>query len=370
MVGTPLKAGIIGFGMAGRNMHYKALVEGCDDLANVVAVCTRRPISREGDGPGDMPLTPDVTWYGDPAAFFTHSGLNVVHVCTPSGAHGRYIRDAAAAGKHVICDKPLEVTLDEADAAIGACRDAGTALSVSFQQRFNPHIARLRELMSGGVLGRIVAGEVSCRLYRTPSYYNPSGWKGTMAMDGGGALMNQGIHYLDLLLWLVDSPVLEITRGAAERLVHGSIEAEDFAAGELVHGNGAVSTVTVGTCFRPGFDQRLEIRGTRGWVTVADGVITGACWDGEDRRGLFGDVGRVAASGSSPAIGLDNHVRYFRAVYESLAEGTAVPVPGTEARIATEVVLGIYRAAETDAPVRLPLEPGYRPRFPGTNVGD
>jgi UDP-N-acetyl-2-amino-2-deoxyglucuronate dehydrogenase len=368
-VGTPLKAGIIGFGMAGRNMHYKALVEGCADLATVAAVCTRHPISRGGDAPGDMPLAPDVAWYDDPAAFLAHTGLDVVHVCTPSGAHGRYIRDAAAAGKHVVCDKPLEVTLDEADAAIGACRDNGTALSVSFQQRFNPHIARLRELISDGVLGRIVAGEVSCRLYRDSAYYDPSGWKGTLALDGGGALMNQGIHYLDLLLWLVDSPVVEITGGAAERLVHDGIEAEDFAAGELVHGNGAVSTVTVGTCFRPGFDQRLEIRGTHGWVAVANGVITGACWDGEDRRGLFGEVELVAASGSSPAVGLDNHVRYFRAVYESLAAGTAVPVPGTEARIATEVVLGIYRAAETDARVRLPLDQGYRPRFPGTAVG-
>ncbi len=347
-----LTVGIAGFGAAGRNMHYRAIRERLGDIARVGAVLTRRPLGEPS--PDDFPLDADVTHYRDLASFLAHPGLDVVHVTTPSGAHAPVVLAAAVTGKHVICDKPLEVTLAAADACIDACRRAGTALSVCFQRRYHPSMQRLKALTEEGFFGEIARAEVSVRLYRDPAYYEGN-WHGTRALDGGGALMNQGIHYLDLALWLVGSPVVEVRDAAAERILHTGIEMEDFAAGELVHANGALTTLTAGTCLRPGFDQRLILMGTRGWAIVADGIVTAAWREGADCLAEFGRQARVAGSGSSPVLGTDNHGRYFRAVYEALRAGGPVPVPGEEARADTEAVLAVYLAAQTGVPVRLPL---------------
>jgi len=356
-----IKTGIVAFGLAGRNLHYRALVDGLSDMVEVVAVFNRSPINRAGSGPDDFPVDERVIVYDDYDAFLAHEGLEVVHVSTPSGLHRDYVIAAAAAKKHVICDKPLEVTLTKADDCIAACRENGVALSVNFQQRFNPHATRLKEAIGNGLFGDPVSGSTEILLYRDPEYYTKSSWHGKLALDGGAALINQGIHYIDLLQWLMGSPVAEITIGVAERLVHTYIEAEDFGYAELTLANGAEMTITGGTCFRPGIDQRLEIRGTRGWVRLVNGVITRAFWDGEDRMPYFGAVKKVASKGGNPAIGLDNHIRYFRTVYDAITSGASVPVTGEEARKSLEIVLGIYKAWETKGAVRFPLDAEYVP---------
>jgi predicted dehydrogenase len=358
-----LRAGIIGFGLAGRNMHYRALAEGLGDIVEVTAVWTRRPVPRAGTVPDDFPAKDTVAFYTSLDEFLAHPGLDVVHITTPSGLHRDYIIRAAAAGKHIICDKPLEVTVDAIDQSIEACRKAGVALSVNFQQRFNPHVARLKDAVERGCLGDIVAGSVEAKLYRAPEYYSGSSWHGRLALDGGAALMNQGIHYIDLVQWLMKSPPVRVVKGIAGRLVHTGIEAEDFGYGEIMLANGAEMTILGGTCFRPGIDQRFEIRGTNGHATVVDGIVTQACWDGADRREYFGAVEKVAFSGGTPMMGLDNHERYFRAFYTALADGGEAPVPGEEARAATELILGIYKAQETGKPVDFPIEADYHPGF-------
>ena len=360
---TKIKVGIIGFGVAGRDMHYRALVEGLDDMVEVIAVYNRSEIPRKGRNEGDFPVDDSVAIYTDLEAFLKHPGLEVVHVTTPSGLHKEYIVKAAKARKHVICDKPLEVTLVKADESIEACEENGVALAVSFQQRFNSHLTKLKDAVMDGCLGEIISGAVETKLYRVPEYYTESSWHGKLDLDGGAALMNQGIHYIDLLQWLADSPVAEITKGMTGRLIHTYIEAEDFGYGELKLENGAELTILGGTCFRPGIDQRLEIRGTDGWVSVVDGIVTQAIWAGKDHKKYFGAVERVAASSSSPTIGLENHIRFFRATYEAISEGKDVPVSGREARKATEIILGIYKAHETGSPVNLPFESTYTPQL-------
>jgi len=360
---TKTKAGIVGFGMAGRNMHYKALVESLDDMVDVVAIYTRRPIAREVTNKDDFPVKESVTLYNDIDEFLGHPGMETVHITTPSGLHREFILKAAEAKKHIVCDKPLEVTLVKIDESIEACEKNGVALSVNFQQRFNPHIAELKEAVIKGYLGDIVSGVMEAKLYRDPEYYTESSWHGKLDLDGGAALMNQGIHYIDLIQWFMESPVAEVSKGIAQRIIHTYIEAEDFGYGEFKLENGAEMTILGGTCFRPGIDQRFEIKGTGGFATVVDGVITQVFWDGKDKKDYFGDVERVAFSGGAPMMGLDNHVRYFRTFYEALREGKDIPVPGSEARKSTEIILGIYKAQETGEAVRFPLEAEYVPEI-------
>ena len=361
-MGTKFHAGIIGFGLAGRNMHYKALVEGLEDMVEVTAVYNRSTIPREGRNDGDFPLAETAALYHDIDSFFEHPGIDVVHITSPSGMHLDYIERSAAAGKHVICDKPLDVTLARIDRAIEVCANNGVSLSVSFQKRFNPHVIRLKDAIDKGLLGDIVSGSVECKLYRHPEYYTESPWHGRYDLDGGAALMNQSIHYIDILQWLMGSPVKEVRMGITERLVHTYIEAEDFGYGDLTLANGANMSILGGTCFRPGIGEMFEIKGTQGWGTVADGFVTKACWCGRDQTASFGAAETTAGSSSSPTLGLENHIRYFRAVYDALREGKEVPVTGREARSATEIILGIYKAAKDGSPVDFPFDAGYIPR--------
>lgn len=358
---SKIHTGIIGFGMAGRNMHYKALVEGLADMVKVVAVCDKAAFPRQGRDTGDYPLADPVAVYSDIEAFFAHPGLDSVHITTPSGQHLEIIEHAARTGKNIICDKPLDVTLARIDRAIALCKDSGVMLSVNFQFRLHHHLALLKKVISEGKLGDIVEGSTEVKLYRQPEYYTESSWHGRYDLDGGAALMNQGIHYIDLLQWLMGSPVVEVRRGVTERLIHTYIEAEDFGYGELQLKNGASMTIMGGTCFRPGFSQELEIKGTDGWAKVVNGVVTKAVWNGSDHTADFGEQQAVFGSVSSPAVGLENHIRFFRASYDAIRKGAALPVDGPEARKSTEIILGIYKASETGQTVRFPLDPGYKP---------
>ncbi len=357
------RVGVIGFGMAGRNMHTRALVEGLSDIVEVAAVYTRRPVPPEGEAPDDFPAGDGVAFYTDYDAFLVHDGLEAVHVTTPSGLHRDFVVPAAKAGKHVVCDKPLEVTLAKADECIDACREAGVRLSVSFQNRYNLHMAKLKTAIDDGMFGDLVSGTVEAKLYRDPEYYTESSWHGSLSLDGGAALMNQGIHYIDLVQWLMGNRAARVRRGVAQRVHHTCIEAEDFGYGEIELENGAEMIVIGGTCFKPGIDQRFEIKGTDGWVRVVNGVVTRAYRNGGDMLDYFGEVEGVTQSGSSPVQGLENHQRYFRAFYDALRNGGETPVTGGEARASVEIILGIYKAHETGGPVDFPLEAGYAPKF-------
>ena len=355
-----LRTGIVAFGLAGRSMHYQALVEGCSDLSEVVAVWNRSEFPRPGRNEGDFPLAEEVSVYNDIDAFFAHD-MDIVHITSPSGLHMDDVVRAAKRGIHVICDKPLDVTLERIDTAIRACRTAGVTLTVNFQSRFSPHLAKLKSIIEEGALGEIIAGSVECKLYRAKEYYTESAWHGRYDLDGGAALMNQSIHYIDLLQWLMGSPVIEVRRGFTERLVHSYIEAEDFGYGELTLASGANMTILGGTCFRPGIGQRLDIRGTDGWVTVQDGNIENAVWGGMDRSGEFGEKNTISGMTSSPTVGTGNHIRFFRHTYEAVLNGDPVSIDGHEGRKAVEIIMGIYKASQTGDTVTFPVDVTYRP---------
>jgi len=200
-------------------------------------------------------------------ALLARRDVDVVSVCVPSGLHAEVGVRAARAGKHLVVEKPIDVTLEAADRLIETARSAGVALTVISQHRFDAGLIEARRLLEEGALGRLVLGEASTKWYRAQEYYDSAPWRGTDAMDGG-SLMNQGVHYVDLLRWCM-GPVAEVTAVCSTQ--SHQIEVEDTSLAIVRFASGAVGTILSSTAAFPGFPQRLEITGTEGTVTIEDG---------------------------------------------------------------------------------------------------
>jgi UDP-N-acetyl-2-amino-2-deoxyglucuronate dehydrogenase len=295
-------------------------------------------------------------------ALLARDDVAIVSVCVPSGLHAEVGIRAAAAGKHLVVEKPVDVSLDAADRLISAARAAGVRLTVISQHRFDPGLVELRALLSDGQLGRLVLGEASTKWYRSQDYYDSAAWRGTWALDGG-SLMNQGIHYLDLLLWCM-GPVAEVT--ALFSTQTHQMEAEDAALAVLRFASGAVGTVVASTAVFPGFAQRLEISGTGGTVVIEDGEVTRRELSADSaapgvRGSQTGRGGAQPAAAATPA-GLDiaSHAAQISDLLDAIEEGREPSVTGEDGRAALEVVCAVYESARDSRAVRLPLVPGLR----------
>src|ERR1700759_2405513 len=218
--------------------------------------------------------------------------VDVVAVCVPSGLHAEVGVRAAQAGKHLVVEKPIDVSLAAADRLIAAAAAAGVTATVISQHRFDPGLIELRRVIDSGALGRLLLGQASTKWWRGQEYYDSAGWRGTWAMDGG-ALMNQGIHYADLLRWCL-GPVAEVSAVTVTQ-AH-DMEAEDCALATVRFTSGAVGTITATTSVVPGFPQRLEISGTEGSAVVEDGVLV--------YREIRGGANGAAESGVSVGPGV------------------------------------------------------------------
>jgi UDP-N-acetyl-2-amino-2-deoxyglucuronate dehydrogenase len=301
--------------------------------------------------------------------------VDVVCVCVPSGLHTKVGVHAAKAGKHLVVEKPIDVTLEAADRLIEAARTADVALTVMSQHRFDPGLVELKRLLGTGALGRLVLGEASTKWYRTQGYYDSAGWRGTCALDGG-SLMNQGVHYVDLLRWCM-GPVSEVTAVCATQ-AH-QIEAEDTALAIVRFGSGAVGTILSSTAAYPGFPQRLEVTGTDGTVIVEDGqIVRRAFGPGSPGASVTGSVTGAAGAGSAgpgaaadPAeIDVAAHAAQIADLLAAIDEGREPAVTGAAGRDALEIVCAVYESARTGRTVRLgsagSFFPGgtYPPRTP------
>jgi UDP-N-acetyl-2-amino-2-deoxyglucuronate dehydrogenase len=280
--------------------------------------------------------------------------VDVVILCTPSGLHPNQAVAAAQAGKHVITEKPMAITLEGADRMIRACRERGVTLSVIFQYRFNRDALRLKRAVEAGLFGGPVLGNAFVHWHRTQAYYDESrGWRGTWSLDGGGALMNQSIHAIDLLQWIL-GPV-ESVSGYAHTLVH-AIEAEDTASVALRFASGALGVIQGTTSAHEDSPLRIEIRGTEGSATLEGPRLTG--WQPRLEEEVLSarDLEALPECSEVEPLGIA-HRRQLEEIFAALREGREPPVPGEEARKALEIVLGIYRSAAIGGPVTFPLEP-------------
>jgi UDP-N-acetyl-2-amino-2-deoxyglucuronate dehydrogenase len=287
----------------------------------------------------------------DLAALLARRDVDVVCVCVPTGLHAAIGIQAAQAGKHLVVEKPIDVSLDAADRLIEAAAAAGVALTVMSQHRFDPGLVELRRLLAAGALGRLVLGEASTKWYRSQAYYDSAAWRGTYAMDGG-SLMNQGVHYVDLLRWCL-GPVSEVTAVCSTQAHR--IEVEDTSLAILRFGSGAIGTVLSSTAAFPGFAQRLEVTGTEGTVIVADGQIV--------RRALRTDPSPVppAGAGAVPtgaaadpaSLEVASHAAQIADLLAAADSGREPAVSGQSAREALEIVLAVYESSRTGRTVSL-----------------
>src|SRR5689334_6181954 len=251
----------IGFGIVGSGMIGAVHAAAIQQLngARLLAVC-----GRDATRTKDFAAKFGATGYTDYDAFLHHPGMQIVNICTPSGTHAKLGIRAAEAGKNVLVEKPIEINLQQADALIAACDRAGVKLGVIFQSRFLPAVGRIKQAIEEGRLGKLMIGDAYVKWYRVPEYYAPGTWRGTLAMDGGGALINQAIHTVDLLRWMMGPVETAFAMKSALRYPH--IEAEDTLVSTMRFQNGALGVIQAATSAKPGFKRRLEITGERGTV--------------------------------------------------------------------------------------------------------
>ncbi|UCC22994.1 MAG: Gfo/Idh/MocA family oxidoreductase [Planctomycetota bacterium] len=281
--------------------------------------------------------------------------VDIVTIATPSGFHMEPTVAAAESGKHVICEKPLEITLERIDAMIEAHRKSGTVLGGIFQNRFNDCLVPLREAIGAGRFGAITYVGAYVPWWRGDEYYEDS-WHGTWKLDGGGALMNQSIHMVDMLCEL--GPPIESVQSFAGKPGHPQIEAEDTAVAVLRFTNGAFGVIYGSTASYPGQPKRFEITGTKGTVVYLEDSFT--VWQfaeeqPEDKRvrEQFGQAKSSGGAADPTGISRENHRRNFKAFIDALDSGEDFCLSGSEARKAVEVVLAIYESAKEQKAIKL-----------------
>ena len=283
-----------------------------------------------------------VAVYHDLDRFLAHRPMGMVAIGSPSGLHADHIAAAAARGLHVLVEKPLDISLDRVDAALAAVARAGVKLGVFFQDRLKPDLRRVKALVEEGRIGRVLVVSARVRWYRPPDYFAGSRWRGTWALDGGGALMNQGIHTVDTLLWLL-GPVASL-RAEAGTLLH-QIEVEDTVVAVVTFESGALATFEATTAAYPGYPRRIEITGTEGTLIV-DGDNLIAADLRTPLEGPLPGAASASASQSSPVVSdVTAHRRMIEDFIDAIESNREPACTGAEARKSVALVQAIYDSA-------------------------
>ena len=336
--------GIIGCGMIA-NFHATALadVEGARlvGAADVTGQSRHKLTAKHG---GQV--------FDSVEELLASSEVDAVCICTPTGHHARLSVEAARAGKHIVVEKPMALNLEEADAAIEAVESSGVKMEVVSQLRYSPALRRVRRAVEEGVLGRLVSGDVYMKFYRSQEYYDSGGWRGTWEMDGGGALMNQGIHGIDVLQHVMGRP--KSIHGIVKTLVRKNIEVEDTAAAVVEWECGALGVIQGTTSVYPGYPRRMEISGENGTIVMAEDALVS--WDIEGQEVpddvILSDPSGGAASDPG-AMSAAGHVLQITDLVEAVREDRPTAVDQHEGRKPLEIIIAIYESARTGSPVVL-----------------
>jgi UDP-N-acetyl-2-amino-2-deoxyglucuronate dehydrogenase len=284
------------------------------------------------------------TPYLDLDAFLNHKPMDFVAIGSPSGLHSVHGIAAARRGLHVLTEKPIEISTERADELIGAARESGVKLGVMFQDRFKPDIRRLKQWIDDGAIGKPLLIDARVKWYRSPGYYSESKWRGTLALDGGGALINQAVHTLDLLLWLFGDVVRVQARTAT--MMH-AIQGEDTAIALLEFASGALGTVLATTAAFPGYPRRVEATGTQGTLILEHDRIIAA-----DLRDVSGRVNVSLPSGdnenvASPVVSdFSGHQAIFEDFVGAIRDNGTPACDGLEGRRSIALVEEIYSVAQ------------------------
>ncbi len=279
------------------------------------------------------------------------SELDAVCICTPSGLHAPLAIAAANAGKHALVEKPMALTHEEIADLIEAFDRNNVKLGVVSQLRFSKAVQALKKAVDSGALGKIVVADLSMKFFRSQEYYDKGGWRGTWKMDGGGALMNQGIHGIDILQYIM-GPVKSVS-GLARTLVR-NIEVEDTAVAVLEFENGALGQIVGTTSIAPGSDRVLEICGSEGTIVLTeDSVTTWDCPNMEVPEGLL-DTKRMGSTAADPTnFSIAGHVRQLQDMVDAIREDRAPMITQHDGKKPVELILAVYESSKSGETVYL-----------------
>lgn len=286
------------------------------------------------------------------AELLARPDIHIICVTTPSGAHLEPSLAAIRAGKHLVVEKPIEITTERVDELLRAADQAGVKVAAIFQSRFGTGARTVKAAIDAGRFGRLVLASAYVKWYRAPDYYR--GWKGTLKLDGGGAVMNQGVHAVDLLQWFAGMPT-EVFAWKTRR-VHTGIEAEDTAVASLRFANGAFGTIEATTAAYPGFNKKIELCGEHGSVILEDDRII--AWNFREARPeddairASGQAVDLGSGASDPTkISFYGHQLQLQDLVDSIHQNKRPAVEGREARNAVALIRALYASADKGAPV-------------------
>jgi predicted dehydrogenase len=349
---NPIGFALVGCGMIAR-FHARAIAEIPD--ARVAALVSRTPANAQSLLADTGTLACPV--FASVAEAVAAPGVDAVVITTPSGAHLDPAVTAAAAGKHVVVEKPLEITPDRCDRIIQACDRHRVKLCTIFPSRFADSSATLKAAVDAGRFGRLTLGETTCKWWRSQAYYDDGGWKGTQALDGGGAMMNQAIHSVDLLLWMMGEA--EQVVGFTATLAHDRIEVEDTAVAAVRFKNGALGVIQATTSVHPGYPKTIAVHGDRGSAVIEQEDVLR--WDFAEpspddaavRARFAAKVGASGGAADPKAISHEGHRRQLADFVAAIRDDRPPRVDGREGRRAVELICGVYEATRTGRAVRL-----------------
>ena len=280
--------------------------------------------------------------YESTTQMFADDTIDAVCICSPSGLHVEQTLEALRCGKHVALEKPMALTTESAKELVEACQRYGRFLTVISQFRFTPALQYTKQLLEEKAFGKVVMCSLYMKYWRDPAYYSKSQWKGTRKFDGGGALMNQGIHGVDLLQYLMgDAKVLQ---GRAKTLIH-SIEVEDTAAALLEFECGALGVIEATTSSYPGFDRRLEIRGDRGYLTLQEDTILELMINGEQVELPKREASVVSTAADPSKLDYRMHARQLQNLLDAVEGKAKLLIDAWEGYRAVRLVEDVYRTS-------------------------
>ena len=291
-------------------------------------------------------------WYDNWQSFISDPELDIVSICTPNGNHLEYGEKAAEAGKHVIVEKPIEVTLQRANRLIEKCKTNNVKLAVIYQSRFVPEIQKVKQQIEDNEIGDIFMGDAYIKWFRGQDYYDSGVWRGTLKLDGGGVLINQGIHTIDLLQWLMGD--VDTIYGQTDIFTHKNIEGEDNAVAVLRYKNGAVGVIEGSTSVQPAQSRRIELHGKKGSVIIDDNNVEVKI-ESQQNSPATEENETKSSGASSPLAGfsIEPHKKQFEAIVDAINTDSTPPVSGEESLKSLAIVLAIYESSKLNSVVKL-----------------
>ncbi|SMF46167.1 Predicted dehydrogenase [Xaviernesmea oryzae] len=315
-----LKVAMIGLGMASGH-HARALLDLSDRIECVAAYS--QTAARRDAFAGQYPIPVS----GDLDAIFADEAIGAVLILTPPSSHLELVRRAAAAKKHILLEKPLDISFERSEAIVRAAKEAGVLLGMVLQNRFRAAALKLDEIVKSGRLGQLVEASAAIRNWRPQSYYDVEG-RGTRARDGGGVLLTQGIHTIDLLLSHAGTPK-DVSSFVRTSPIH-TMETEDLVTAAFCFENGAIGTLNATTCAYPGLPERIELIGTKGTAVFTGDRLDAAFMDGTSVT--EGGERSGSGSGANPmAFGHEMHRALIENFADAVRDGTPLRVTGDDA---------------------------------------